>query len=93
MIPPMNKPLAVSVELEPALDDQVAEIAAAMDRSKAWVIEQAVREFVAVRDWQSAAIDEGIRAADQGRVAKHDDVAAWVASWGSPDEKPMPKCD
>jgi predicted transcriptional regulator len=87
------KPLAVSVQLEPALDDQVAEIAAAMDRSKAWVIEQAVREFVAVRDWQSAAIDEGIRAADQGRVAEHDDVAAWVASWDSPDEKPMPKCD
>ncbi len=89
----MTKPLAVSVELEPALDDQVAEIAAAMDRSKAWVIEQAVKEFVAVRDWQSAAIDEGIAAADQGRVAEHDDVAAWVASWDSPDEKPMPKCD
>lgn len=89
----MNKPLAVSVQLEPALDDQVAEIAAAMDRSKAWVIEQAVKEFVAVRDWQAAAIDEGIRAADQGRVAEHDDVAAWVASWDGPDEKPMPKCD
>ena len=89
----MNKPLAVSVTLEPGLDDQVAEIAAAMDRSKAWVIEQAVKEFVAVRDWQSAAIDEGVRAADLGRVAEHDDVAAWVASWDGSDEKPMPKCD
>jgi predicted transcriptional regulator len=88
----MTKPLPVSVILEPELDDQVAEIASHLDRSKAWVIEQAVREFVAVRDWQVAAIDEGIRAADEGRVAEHDDVAAWVASWGGPDEKPTPKC-
>jgi predicted transcriptional regulator len=89
----MTKLVPVSVSLEPDLDDQVAEIATHLDRSKAWVIEQAVKEFVAVRDWQAAAIDEGIRAADEGRVAEHDDVAAWVASWGQPDEKPTPKCD
>jgi predicted transcriptional regulator len=88
----MTKPLPVSIVLESALDHQVAEIASHLDRSKAWVIEQAVKEFVAVRDWQIAAIDEGIRAADEGRVAEHDDVAAWVASWDGPNEKPTPKC-
>ena len=88
----MNKPLPFSISLEPELDSQVTEIAAHLDRSKAWVIEQAVREFVAVRDWQAAAIDEGVRAADAGLVAEHDDVAAWVASWDGPNEKPMPKC-
>lgn len=88
----MTKPQPVSVILDTVLDDQVGDIAAHLDRSKAWVIEQAVREFVAVRDWQTAAIDEGIRAADLGRVADHADVAAWVASWDGPDEKPAPKC-
>ncbi|HWK46579.1 MAG TPA: hypothetical protein VNT30_17795 [Stellaceae bacterium] len=40
--------------------------------------------------WQLAAIDEGIRAADAGRVVAHDEVVRWVLSWGSPNELPMP---
>lgn len=43
-------------------------------------------------DWQCLAIDEGLRAADDGQVVEHDDVVAWVASWDGPNEKPMPKC-
>ncbi|HEY5299134.1 MAG TPA: CopG family transcriptional regulator [Acetobacteraceae bacterium] len=41
---------------------------------------------------QVAAIDEGIKAADEGRVVAHEDVVAWVRSRGQPDEIPMPKC-
>jgi predicted transcriptional regulator len=88
----MSKAAPVSVRLEAALNDRVTAIAAALDRPKSWVIEQAVRDFVAVQEWQLAAIDEGIKAADEGRVGTHDDVAAWVRSWGGPDELPMPKC-
>jgi predicted transcriptional regulator len=25
-----------------------------------------------------------------GRVVDHEDVAAWLATWGTPDEKPVP---
>lgn len=88
----MSKIAPVSVELDPALDDQVEAIAVAFDRPKSWVIEQAVKDFVAVHAWQLAAIDEGARAADAGRVAAHEDVAAWVRSWGGPGELPMPEC-
>jgi predicted transcriptional regulator len=89
----MSKTAPVSVRLEAALNDQVAVIAAALDRPKSWVIEQAVRDFVALQEWQLAAIDEGIGAADAGRVVAHEDVVAWVQSWGQPDELPMPKCE
>jgi predicted transcriptional regulator len=88
----MSKTAPVSVRLEPALNDQVTSIAAALDRPRSWVIEQAVRDFVAVQQWQLAAIDEGIRAADAGRLVAHEDVVAWVQSWGQPDELPMPQC-
>jgi predicted transcriptional regulator len=89
----MSKTAPVSVRLEAALNDQVSAIAAALDRPKSWVIEQAVRDFVALQQWQLAAIDEGISAADAGRVVAHEDVVAWVRSWGQPDELPMPKCE
>ncbi|MDI1365299.1 MAG: CopG family ribbon-helix-helix protein [bacterium] len=86
----MTRSAPSTIELQPELDDQVAAIAASLDRPKSWVVEQAVREFLAVRDWQAAAIDEGLREADAGQVFEHDQVAEWVASWDGPDEKPMP---
>lgn len=88
-----NKTLPVSVRLPRELHEKVLAIATALDRPKSWVIEQAVKDFVEVQAWQLAAIDEGIRAADAGRVVPHEDVAAWVRSWDQPDELPMPRCE
>ena len=87
----MSKTTPVSVRLQPALNDQLTAVAASLDRPKSWVIEQAVSDFVALQAWQLAAIDEGLKAADEGRVVPHEDVAAWVKSWGGPNELPMPK--
>ena len=89
----MAKTATVRIRLEEQLSDQVDAIAEAMDRPKSWVIEQAVRDFVAVQAWQLAAIDAGIEQADGGQLIPHEDVVAWVRSWGSPDELPVPKCD
>jgi len=88
----VGKTAPVSVRLQPALNDQVSAIAVAMDRPKSWVIEQAVKDYVALQAWQLAAIDDGIKAADEGRVVAHEDVAAWVRSWGDRDEVPRPEC-
>ncbi len=76
----MNKTVPVSVRLQPELNDSVTAIATALDRSKSWVIEQAVKDYVALQTWHLAAIDEGIRAADAGQVVAHEDVVAWVKS-------------
>lgn len=89
----MSKTAPLSVRLDAALNDRLAAIAVALDRPKSWVIEQAVQDFVAVQEWQLAAVEAGLRAADQGRVVPHEDVVAWVRSWGNPDELPMPKCE
>jgi predicted transcriptional regulator len=89
----MRKTLPVSVRLAPELNKKVTDIAHALDRPKSWVIEQAIKDFVAVQAWHLAAIEEGVRDADAGRVVSHDDVAAWVRSWGQPDELPIPECE
>ena len=88
----MSKITPVSVRLDAALNDRLVAIAAALDRPKSWVIEQAVADFVSLQEWQLGAIEEGIRDADAGRVVAHEDVVAWVRSWGQPDELPMPEC-
>ncbi len=88
----MRKTSPMSVRLPETLNEQVMEVAAALDRPRSWVIEQAVRDYVAMQQWQLTAIDEGIRAADAGEVAAHEDVVKWVRSWDSADELPPPEC-
>lgn len=88
----MTSPTSVTIDLDTDLDDEVGAIAAVLDRPKSWVVEQALRDFVAVQRWQLAAIDEGIRQADAGQLIPHEDVVARVRSWDSPSELPTPEC-
>jgi predicted transcriptional regulator len=88
----MAKSASLNITLAPELDDRLAAVAVRLDRPKSWVVEQAVREFLDLQSWHLAAIEEGIRDANAGRIVPHDKVVAWVESWGRPDEKPMPEC-
>ena len=83
---------SISVRVDPELGDQLSTVAARLDRPKSWVVEHALKEFIELQLWQFAAIEEGLRDADARRVVPHDDVVAWVESWGRPDERPMPEC-
>jgi predicted transcriptional regulator len=82
----------VSVQLKTELAEKLTELARVLDRPTSWLIERAIEDFVAVQEWQLAAIDEGVRAADAGQNVPHDPVAAWAASLGQPAELPLPDC-
>ena len=84
---------SISVRLDSELGDKLSTVAARLDRPKSWVVEHALKEFIEIQLWQFAAIEEGLRDADAGRVVLHEDVVAWVESWGRPDERPMPECE
>jgi len=88
----MAKTAPVSLRLDADLNDRIAAVAAALDRPKSWAIEQAVKEYVTIQEWQLAAVKEGIEDADAGRVVDHRSVAEWVASWGSAEPEPKPEC-
>jgi DNA-binding helix-hairpin-helix protein with protein kinase domain len=44
--------------------------------------------FSTLKETEAAADAEGIDIA-AGRVVPHDKVAAWLATWGTPDEQPL----
>lgn len=87
----MPKTASVSIRLDTALDERVTRIAASLDRSRSWVIGQAVQDYLAIQDWHLQAIEEGLREADAGLLVPHEEVEAWLQSWGTPDELPMPR--
>lgn len=39
---------------------------------------------------EAAADAEGLADIEAGRVVPHKEVAAWLDTWGTPDEKPAP---
>jgi predicted transcriptional regulator len=87
----LKKTMPISIRLPRSLNKKLTEYAATEDRPKSWLIEQAVHDFVALREWQIAAIQEGIRQADAGMLIPHEKVVAWIKSWDGPNELPMPK--
>jgi predicted transcriptional regulator len=39
-----------------------------------------------------AAVDaEGLADIDAGRVIPHEEIVAWLETWGTPDERPAPE--
>ena len=40
---------------------------------------------------EAAADAEGLADIEAGRVIPHEEIAAWLDTWGTPDEKPAPK--
>jgi predicted transcriptional regulator len=74
-------------------DELIAEIDAVSERlhrSRAWVVKEAVREYLArhVEDqkrWEETL--EAIEAADRGEVIAADEMLRWVDTWGTPGEK------
>jgi predicted transcriptional regulator len=77
-----KKTMPVSVRLPRHINKKLGEYAATEDRSKSWLIEQAVHDFVALREWQIAAVKEGIRQADAGMGIPHEDVVKRLRSLG-----------
>ncbi len=66
-------------------------LARATTRSKAYLAQEAIRSYLAQNAWQIAAIEEGLKAADEGPLVSHEEVSAWLNSWGSKREKAPPK--
>jgi predicted transcriptional regulator len=69
------------------LPDQLAEgldaLAAAEGRSKAWLIRQAVVDFLAKQEDLERLTLEGMEAARAGDLVEHAEIVAELEQWGS----------
>jgi predicted transcriptional regulator len=68
----------VTLRLDPETRKRLDRLAKSTERSRASLAAEAVRQFVDLNEWQIAAIEEGVKAADQGRFIDH---AKLKAKW------------
>ena len=77
-MPTTAKDNVVSVRIESRLLEQLDELAGEMDRSRSYLIAQAVHEFVEREYASMCAIREGERELAAGKGIPHDQVSAWI---------------
>jgi predicted transcriptional regulator len=83
-----------TVRLQPDLEQSLEAVAAKLSRSKSWLINQALREYIERERQAGARWEETLAALDSvrsDRVVSGEAVHEWVRSWGSADEKRPPK--
>lgn len=71
----------VSIRTDSDLLSQLTTLAEAIGRTRSFLINQAMREFVEREAWQVAAIQKAVQAADAGDFATSEEVAAMDVKW------------
>jgi len=86
--------IMVSARIPEQLGDDLGALAETTRRSKAFLITEALEDYVKRQAWLVKRIDEAVKEADEsGKWISHDKMAAWLESWGKPDELPPPEPD
>ena len=83
-----------TVRLQPELEESLEAMAGKMHRTKSWVINQALREFIERQEQEQDRWQETLKAMEsvaQGRVVSDEAVHTWLRSWGTDSELPPPK--
>ena len=69
-----RKSVTISARVEPATARALDRLATAYNRSRSWVLNEAIRTQAAADAEYLAAVDEGLRAAEAGRLIADADL-------------------
>ena len=71
-----------------ALAEKVDQLASRLERSRGWIVKQALSAWVDLEEERSRLTREAMADVDAGHVIDHQSVQAWADSLGT--EKPLP---
>mgnify|MGYP001567489177 FL=1 len=83
-----------SVRIPDDIEKPLESLSKKLDRSKSYLINQAIKEFIARQSledsrWQDTL--EALESIKAGKAIDEEDVNAWLNSWGTNDRKLAPK--
>ncbi|MEO6698408.1 MAG: ribbon-helix-helix protein, CopG family [Paraperlucidibaca sp.] len=82
-----------TVRLQPEVEENLSAMASTLQRSKSWLINQALKEFIERQTLEQSRWQETLSAMEsvaQGKVVSGAATHAWLKSWGSTDEAQPP---
>jgi predicted transcriptional regulator len=87
-----TKSATFSIRLRTETKQRLARLARASGRSSNFLIADAVESYVADHERSAAEIRRADRQVRGGHYIRHQDMKAWLLSWGTEKELPLPKC-
>ncbi|MGN7997737.1 CopG family ribbon-helix-helix protein [Sphingomonas sp. 22176] len=75
----MSKTAVITGRVPEAISDQLDRLAERMDRSRSWVVSQAIEAFVAAETQLLDSLDEAERQIDRGEFRTQAQMEDWVA--------------
>lgn len=82
-----------SIRLQPEIESPLEELASKLDRSKNYIINQAIKEYIArqsAEDLRWSETLEALNSIKDGASLPEEEVNAWLESWGSGEELSPP---
>jgi predicted transcriptional regulator len=76
------KTATVSAKVDPKIAKKLELLVKATDRSKSYLVAEAIETYVEDQAWQIEAIKEGIKEADKGKFASEKQVKKTFKKWG-----------
>ena len=80
-----------TVRVDPTVKKRLEKLAKNTGRTRSYLAAEAIAEYLDINEWQVTGIRKAVASFDQGDGIPHQQVADWIASWGSADELPIPK--
>lgn len=77
----MAETSVMTLRLEPELRKRLDGLAKAQRRSRSFIAAEAIREYVAVNEWQIEEIRKGLAEADRGEFASDEQVRRTMSKW------------
>ena len=79
----------VTAHIPLPLAEKVDQLAVRLERSRGWIVKQALSAWVDQEEDRRRLTLEGLDDVDAGRVVDHSVIQAWAAGLGTPDpERP-----
>jgi len=73
---------AFTIRLEKIAATALDQLAQSTDRSRNWLVNRAIEEYIAQNQWQIKRIEDGVKAASVGDYAADAQVARVFAKYG-----------
>jgi predicted transcriptional regulator len=74
-----------------ALAEKVDQLAARQDRSRGWIVKQALSAWIDQEEERNRLTREALAEVDAGRVVAHQAVQAWADSLDTDQPLPLPR--
>ena len=82
---------SITVQLDAAVQIQLAELAEARHQPVADLAAEAISQFVAVDTWERNRIRTGLAELRSDQGVSDEEVTKWLDSWGTENELPAPR--